>query len=244
MRKILYTLIIILIIITNQNSTFVLAETKYARIEKTTEIYKLCSSNTNLENIICLAEATYYVEIIGDFNEFLKVNYNGITGYVKKNDVKEISNIPSTPYPYNIKITMGTNCNLRETPTTRNSTSNVISTIYANNNEIKFIGRVIGEEAIDFGGNTWYYVYYNGNYGYIYNNYIKSITPIYANNESYTYAEELNNNITNPITHTPSLIIIVILSIPIVAILIILYLPIKNKRKKSKIKKTKEIEIC
>ena len=222
----------------------VFAKTHYARIEQTTNIYRTTSSSNTLDNIYCIGEETYFVEILQEYEDMYKVNYNNITGFVKKEDVKEITNTPSTPYPYNIKLNIGTNCNLRSTPTTATNTNNVISTIYANTPDIVFIGRASGEEAIDFGGNTWYYVYYQNNYGYIYNNYVSSITPIYPSIENYTYATNDSNKISNPITHTPSIIIIIILAMPLLGTLLLLYLPqkikIKSPNKRRKPIKTKE----
>ena len=215
---------------------------RFARIERTTEIFKTNTINQNLDNILCLAEETYFVELISDYDNLYKVNYNGITGYIKKTDIKEILNTPITPYPYNIKLIVDSNCNLRSTPTTKSSSNNVISTVYTTSNNITFVGRVVGEEAIDFGGNTWYYVCYNGDYGYIYNNYIKSITPIYQNTENFSYLTKVSNTIENPIKDPPSLIIMIILGIPLFVVLFILYLPNKKKPRTIKQKIIKEIE--
>lgn len=242
MRKLCIILLIINISFYTKNNLITYAnDSKFARIERTTEIFKSNSTNQNLDNILCLAEATYYVEIISDYNELYKVNYNGITGFIKKTDVKEITNTPITPYPYNIKLLINSNCNLRSSPTTKSNTNNVISTIYTTSKDITFIGRVIGEEAIDFGGNTWYYIYFNGNYGYIYNNYVKSITPIYQNTENFTYASNISSQTINPIHDPPSLMIMFVLSTPLFLVLWILYLP-KKKAKTYKNKTIKEIE--
>ena len=242
MKRLCSILILLTLSFYFQNVNICNASTnKFARIERTTEIFKTNSSSLNIDNILCLAEATYFVELISDYDEFYKVNYNGITGYIKKTDIKEISNTPITPYPYNIKLIINSNCNLRSTPTTKSNTNNVISTVYTTSENITFIGRVVGEEAIDFGGNVWYYVCFNGDYGYIYNNYVKSITPIYQNTESFTYATAINNTISNPIKDPPSLIIMFILSIPLFAVLFILYIP-KKKTKTKKQRIIKEIE--
>ena len=243
MKRLLIIVLLILISYSNSNSLIAKADSSYARIENTTELFKSNSIDTSLENILCLIEETYFVEIIADYDTLYKVSYNGVTGFVKKSAVKKISDTPTTAYPYNIKIVMNSNCNLRATPTTKSQANNVISTIYTNSNDIAFIGRAIGEEAIDFGGNTWYFVCYNGEYGYIYNNYVKSITPIYKNTEQVTYLEEISATSTNPITHTPSILIMIILSIPLILVLIILYLPNNHKKTKStKQKIIKEIE--
>ena len=66
-----------------------------------------------------------------------------------------------TPYPSNIKIVVGFDCNLRSSPTTKTNVSNIISVVNAGETNLQFIGRVFSEEAIDFGGTTWYYVNYN-----------------------------------------------------------------------------------
>lgn len=235
MKK-LIIIFVFLIIFQNTNSIIYLsADTKFARIETTTQIYKSTSNSDKLENIYCLAEESYFVEIIGDYEDYFRINYNGINGYVKKIDVKEITNTPYTPYPKNIKIIIENTCNLRSSPTTKADTNNIISVIKSNETELTFIGRTLGEEAIDFGGSTWYYVNYQGNHGYVYNKYVKSITPIYQNNEEFTYKKPSINKIENPITHTPSLLIIILLLIPFIGMLVILYLPSKfNVTKKTK----------
>lgn len=219
---------------------YTLASTRYARVSTSTEIYRSTSGSIDISNIYCLAEETYFVEIIGEYEEYYRVIYNSINGYVKRNDVQEISNTPSTPYPYNIKIVIGSNCNLRSAPTTNTSSNNILTTIYSGESNITFIGRIYSEEAIDFGGTTWYYVNYNGTYGYIYSKYCKSITPIYPNQEEVTYLSAQSSRITNPITHTPSLIIVIILLLPCIALLLILYLP-KSHKKKAKPKKSPKI---
>ncbi|MBQ7351602.1 MAG: hypothetical protein IJW59_01875 [Clostridia bacterium] len=196
-----------------------------------TNIYKTISLDNSFENIICLAEESYFVEIIVEYEQCYRVNYNQVTGFVKKADVKEISNTPLTPYPNNIKLTIGNNCNLRSSPTTQSTTTNIVIPIYTNTENIEFIGRIFGEEAIDFGGNTWYLIKHNNQYGYIYNKYVSSISPIYYNTENVSYTQEDIQSIQNPITHTPSIILIIILSIPIAITLFIFFLPQKTKHK-------------
>ena len=197
-------------------------------------------SPDTIDNIICIVEKTYFVEIISDNDSYYRVKYNGVSGYVKKNDVRIITNTPNTPYPSGVNMTIGNDCNLRLNPTTKSSTNNVITTIFKNETNITFVGRIFAEETIDFGGTTWYYVEYSGNYGYIYNKYVSHISPIYANTEKVTYKSENLTHIENPITHTPSVIIIIILLLPCIIILLVLYLPRKTKVK-NKTKKPKKI---
>lgn len=236
--KYLFLIIAIFLSLNFGKPQIVFAQEKYARAINSTNLYKLTSDN-ELGNIICVVEKTYFVQILSETGDLFKVNYNGVSGYVKKNDVKEITSKPSTPYPYNIKLTIGSDCNLRSSPTTKSQVSNILNTLRSGETNLEFVGRVYADEAIDFGGTTWYLVNYLGEYGYVYNKYVKSISPIYENTENVTFASNQDNKIQNPITHTPSLILIIIMSIPLILILFILYLPRRNnkKQKPPKVKK-------
>lgn len=232
MKKIFIISYLIAIFMCNCNNLDcnVFAKSNYARAIESTNLYRL-ANNDSITNIICLVEKSYFVEIISETDNYYKVNYNNISGYVKKNEVKKVTTTPSTPFPYNIRLVIANPCNLRSSPTNRATTNNIITTLQANESNIIFIGRIFSEEAIDFGGTTWYYVNYQGSYGYIYNKYVKSITPIYENTENITYYHESFDNIVNPITHTPSIIIVLIMFIPCIFILIILYSPRKTNKK-------------
>lgn len=231
MKLIIFAILIFLNSILPTNK-IVYAETSFAQAKKSTHLYK----NTNFldESILCIVEETYFVEILAEADNLYKVNYNNVTGFVKKNDVLEVLNIPNTPYPYNIQLEIGSDCNLRSSPTTKSKVNNILTTIYKGETNISFIGRIYADEAIDFCGTTWYYVNYNGYTGYIYNKYVKSITPIYKNTENVTFIKNEEIKLTNPIVHTPSLILILIMLIPCILIILILYLPrkfkIKNRR--------------
>lgn len=240
MKKLFLSIYLFLLCLLQNYPIFAHASTSFARAEQNINLYKLTTNSDELTDILCIVEKSYFVEIISDNGDNYRVNYNGVTGYVKKNDVKEVLNTPNTPYPYNIKLVLGSDCNLRSTPTTKSQVSNIITSLQSGESEITFIGRIFSDEAIDFGGTTWYYVYYQGNYGYIYNKYVKSITPIYENTEESIYKSDSSTTVQNPITHTPSLIIIIIMLIPCILILFILYLP-RNINKKPRREKTKKI---
>lgn len=216
---------------------------KYARaVNGNVNVYKLSTANDSIDNVLCIVEKTYFVEILSETADDYKVNYNGIVGYVKKDDVVLVSGTPTTPFPVGINLVLGSNCNLRSTPTTKSASSNVLSTLNKNESNITFIGRVFAEEVIDFGGNTWYFVIYNGEKGYIYNKYIKSASPIYPNTEEISLYKATEFTSLNPISEPSSVIIIVLLFIPCVAILLILYYPFKKFTRKSSITSTREIE--
>ena len=227
--KIVFLIILYTLTIFNQETIPVLAKSNYARAVESTNLYRYNDSDS-ISNVICIVEKSYFVEILSEYDNFYKVNYNGINGYVKKNEVKPVSNTPSTPFPINIKIIIDSSCNLRSSPTIRSTTNNIITSIRSNESDITFIGRIFSDEAIDFGGTTWYYVNYQGEYGYIYNQYVRSITPIYENTEKSEFVSQ-TSELINPITHTPSLIIIIVMFIPCILILIILYNPRKQHKR-------------
>ena len=231
MKRLIIFIFISIISIYIIPSKSVYANDQYARVETATNLYKLSTTTNELTEIYCIIEKSYYVKIINNNGNSYKVNYNGQIGYVKKNDVKLVSNTPNTPFPSNIKIVIGSDCNLRTSPTTKSTSNNILTTLKKNESNIIFIGRIFADEAIDFGGTTWYYIKYGEYTGYIYNKYVKSITPIYENSESFNYyIEPLSANV-NPLTNTPSLILVAILLLPVIAILLILYLPRKHINK-------------
>lgn len=237
MKIIFISLILAFSIFVKPNFAIISAnDFKYARATNgNVNLYKLSTTNDSIDNIICIIEKTYFVEIISESDIDYKVNYNGVTGYVKKDDVVPVSGTPTTPYPVNINLVVGSNCNLRKTPTTKSTASNIVSTIPKGETNIVFIGRVFSEEVIDFGGTTWYYVAYNGEKGYIYNQYLKSASPIYQNLEELPLYENLQNVELKPLSNANTLAIIILLFIPCIGILVILYLPkglILNSRKK------------
>ena len=240
MKKLVIIICLLMILNITFLHTTTIASSTYARIMNESNLYKSADTSDTIDNIICIIEKSYFVEIISDNDKVYKVKYNGAIGYVKKNDVQIINDIPNTPYPSGVNITIGTDCNLRSSPTTKSNKNNIITTIYRNETNINFIGRIYAEETIDFGGTIWYYISYNGYTGYIYNKYVSHITPIYANTEKVTYKSDNLTHIENPITHLPSIIIILILFAPCILILFILYFP-RNRKLKNKIAKSKKI---
>ena len=74
MKRLLIIILLILISYSNSNSLIAKADSSYARIENTTELFKSNSIDTSLENILCLIEETYFVEIIADYDTLYKVS--------------------------------------------------------------------------------------------------------------------------------------------------------------------------
>lgn len=240
--KITTLLFIVFILIINFNFTICYSNsTTYARINKNNQyLYKTPSSVETYDNIICFLENTYFVEILNKFDSFYQVNYNNLIGYVKFSSVSLVLTAPQSPYPTaNIK-TVESNCNLRSTPEVLNKPSNTLTIIPANSTNIIYYGKIYGDEAIDFSGNTWYYVNYMGVSGYVYSSYIKNISSIYPNIEEINYINSLSTDIEiNPLSNPSCVIIIILISLPALFIVYFLYKSPKVKIKKKNSQKTK-----
>jgi hypothetical protein len=127
-------------------------------------------------------------------------------------------------------LTVNNNIYLRSTPEKNN---NNLSIIPPNCTNLKYIGKVYGEQLDDFRQNLWYFVEYQGVYGYVYGDYVKSVSNIYPNIEEISF---LNNSdfddIINPLSDTTSTLIVVGMLLPILLIMYLIY----KKPKKAKFK--------
>lgn len=218
----------------------------FARIiDDSTYLYKTASTDNSIKNIICAMENTYYVEILLTYDEdFYKVNYNGISGFVLRKNVKKVSGIPENPYPHDVDmLTINNNVYLRSTP--EKTDTNNLTIIPSNTTKLKYIGKVYGEQVDDFRQNIWYFVEYEGIFGYIYGEYLKSVSSVHPNIEQLSY---LNNSdfddVINPLSDGTCAIIITLLLLPTLIIIFLIYKkPTKRKEKfKEKIVVIKEYD--
>ncbi len=241
MRKLYITLFVILLLMPPTHLVY--ASNSYARITAPlAHLYHRASIEIE-DNVICNLEQTYFVEITLDYDaDFYKVLYNGIAGYVLKKDVTKVVGTPYTPFPKSNITTINNKCYLRSSP--KISENNIVTVIPDNCTNLTYIGKIYGEEAIDYQGNLWYLVSYYGVQGYIYSKYIAEISTIAMNSE---IIDEIANNeigYTNPLNNTECAIIIAGLSLPIILLIIIMYIQPKDhvvKNKGQKVKKPKEI---
>ena len=226
MCKIILILMMILIPYFQPTKSAYCESTQYAQIISSGEfLYRYDVYDTHYDNLICLLENTYYVEILGETEDAYRVNYNGVGGYVKHTTVRKVKGTPITPYPTDIRLlTYSKNCYLRSTPQVNND--NKISILPANCESLKYIGKTLGETVEDFGKNTWYYVEYLNVKGYIYSSYVTSISSVFPNGETLGFIEDTPRTI-NPLTNTECIIIVVLLTLPT---LLILYLMFRKPR--------------
>ena len=216
---------------------------QWAQIKNSnTYLYKSAELNSSINNKWCLIENTYFVKILNNYNsEYYKVEYNGINGFVKKTEIYLVNETPTMPYPSTTTFAVGkTNCYMRSKPQIKDNTYNTICVVPANTTGLKYIGKTIGEEAIDFKGCVWYLAEYNGCVGYIYSAYTTSINPIKENVEQVSVFVGNDFSKINPLTNLTCVVLIVITLIPCLIILFMLYFPRHNKVKQQvKVKKLK-----
>ena len=229
MKKIIiliFGVTISIIFFNQQKNSYAYAEQNhFAQImQSETYIYK----NTNKEKLFLLPR-TYFVTLLDEHEDMYKVEYNGIVGYVDKNNVSCVLNTPKTLYP------------TRTLRIYSNEGSAIYNSPYKNAKQIgnaptmvniNFFGTLYGEESIEGRGSDWYYISttINGEkvYGYVYGGLCDKISKLEINTESVTYIENINfTNSTSVSTATPTQISIttVIVSLSCLMLLIMLFVP-------------------
>src|SRR5690554_7202741 len=118
----------------------------YARVKaNNTHLYRTAHINESLENKWCLLPQTFFVKILDNFNDiFYKVEYKSIVGYVKKEHVNLVNEIPINPYPpqtiFALKPTIG--AHLRVVPKQNSSLSNTVATIPQGTTNLIYLGKI------------------------------------------------------------------------------------------------------
>lgn len=153
-------------------------------------LYVFPSDSQDYSNTLFIIEPSYFVKLLEKPNEdFYKVEYNSITGYVKCLDVSLVDNTPLKPYLKDITFEIKNNCSayLRSEPSTKNS-KNILKILPAGTKNIEYLGKISGEESISNLGNIWYYckitdINDNLSYGYVYSSLTTNLSTISLNTE-------------------------------------------------------------
>ncbi len=218
-------IILLLYFLTNQTPIY--ADTpQYARLTTNANLYKNSSINIHNNGVWCTMESSYFVEIILDFSpELYKVRYNGLIGYVEKEHVVPIYNIPSNPYPSSITTDIIISCYLRSTPEIKDT--NTLTTL-SKDTTITFLAKIDGQSVMDFQGSTWYLVSYNDLIGYVYSGYTSRIATIMPNIEEVSYTiPQISTNTITPFNHIESIWLTLLALLPTLLIIFLLYKPKK-----------------
>lgn len=153
-------------------------------------LYKYLTDDPQLSSKYFLLEKTYFVKVIESADEnFYKVEYNKIVGYVKKSQIEFVEEVPELPFLENITfdIHSASNVELRTEPSTKGGIGSILISIPAGQKDLTYIGKITGEESISGLGNIWYYCSYNFEgkdiCGYVYAPLTLNLTPICENSQ-------------------------------------------------------------
>ena len=211
----------------------------YARItEDETYLYKTSTHSADISNIYFELEKTYFVKILDIVDDFYKVKYQNVVGYVIAAQVLKVNGTPNLPYPENItfQVNSALNTKLRTSPQMSDE-SNVIGVLPSSNLSLNYLGKIQGEESIKSLGSDWYYCYYNYEnsgciLGYVYAPLTENLTPIFANTETFPDKSEISETITPQMpSETQNLFLVIVMCLPAVIIFVVLVIPFNKKNK-------------
>jgi hypothetical protein len=210
-------------------SVSVVDEPCFARVKyNNVLLYKTPTQNNNYENVFCLLEPSYFVEVVKDESQlFFKVHYLNLVGYTLKSQVECVFETPLTPYPANITLatTNFSSVVMRQEPTTKDSNAIII---LEPNSTLTYYGKIAGQTATEGLGNLWYYVSYESLEGekvdgYVYSALTHNFTPILENVEQTSLTEYgAANRINTFLNIKPQFhfILIALTFVPLVVVLI------------------------
>ena len=216
---------------------------QYCRItEESTLIYKSANISDDLSNIYFELTSTYFAQILGTENEFYKVNYDGITGYVLKDEVTIVYGTPTTPFPEDItfQINASASAVIRSIPSVEGNYLGLLPC----NTTLSYFGKVEGTEAISGLGKYWFFVTYTSFEqgvisGYVYAPLTENLTEIPPNMEELStipVGGSVDDILSPELLNINNLLLIAGLSIGALVLLLLLIAPMrKNKKERLKL---------
>lgn len=207
-------------------------------------LYKQALDIDDYSNVYFTLPRTYFVELLDDQGIFYLVNYNGITGYVKKESVQTVAETPQNPYLSNIsfRIYSEQSRSLRTEPTEDGGAATQITYIPLLNRNLTYYGTIAGQSLIDGRTNVWYYCKYTADqdyYGYVYSDFCDEMSTITDNTEDVSYISGPSfgppqEEQSLPINDNTTTIVVCILSVPalVFVFMILKSSIILNKEKK------------
>lgn len=247
--------------IKTSHATTVVTSLQYARITRSNIAFYDIPSITD-GNVMFYPEISYFVQILQpEQDNFYKVKYKEVEGYILSSDLVFVSGQPKNPYPEQIgvKILANGGLNLRSSPST-SGPFNILQTLPFLESNIEYLGIVHGEEYVPNMGDIWYYCRYFDNqeniYGYLYAVYCYPIGAIMPNTEEFeivdkpyfpeeTVQTQTNSDVLSTLPKQAQIVIIFLVCLPCILIVYLLFKPTKlavdvGKNKKKKIKRLKK----
>lgn len=220
-------LLILLCLSLNTTSTaYAAQENHFAQITQSgVYLYK----NTTGEKLFELPES-YFVSVISERDDYYAVVYNNIHGYVRRTDIRFISEVPKTPYltSSTFRVFSSEGCYIYKLPSSRSSRLTRVD-LYSS---LPYIGVIEGEELVPGRGNEWYYTMTTTSsgeiiYGYIYSGLCDNFSSYTLNTEKVTYIEKVSMQSTEERQEGQSSFFAILIGVLTLSALILylLYLP-------------------
>lgn len=247
-----------LIVLADQN--YVAGSPQYARVKTANvKLYKTPTEVEEYSNYHFIIPETYFVELLSYENDnFFQARYLDVYGYVKINEVQCVKGIPLNPFvsKASFRVFAPNGLELRSSPSQSDGLNTLASINFLETN-LQYYGKIIGEEAIVYKGNEWYFCKYfkNGTEqnGYVYSVFCDLLTTISANTEILEYVEkptfevqntsaevEQNNTSISNLPSITQIIIIVAVCIPCILIIYLLFRPTRITARNYKEKKQRK----
>ena len=151
--------------------TFAVVAAPTCAVAETTEWVRVVDegvflyANNYSSKVVCILEKSYYLQVISEADTMLFVTIMGtnsafpaISGYVWTSQVKKCKTAPQTPYYPTETVTVDTDSAAVKLSPVPSAETLVVAT---NTQRLSYYGQIISY------GETWYYVYYGGKFGYV-----------------------------------------------------------------------------
>ncbi len=188
----------------------------------------LCSSPSENSSLFEIPYS-YFVKVESVVDDYYKVSYNGISGYVKKDKATLMNGVPQNPYA-NATFKVFVPYYLYQNPS-QNSSAVAIGT----NTTFTYYGTKIGEQ-VSSTSNIWYYASATvdgaTHFGYVFSGVTDYLSNIQINNESFKVISDKDlssapNSELKRLSTGTKIMLIVSISIPSLLILYFLIKPTK-----------------
>lgn len=229
----------------NINCIYAESKVQYAKIvSSNVKLYRTVSGNEDYSNIYFIIPQSYFVILQPcDDEDYYLATYIDVTGYVKRNEVQCVKGTPINPFVNkNFRVFIPGGVDLRSSPT--QSELNSVAPLQFLETNLKYYGKIDGEEAISYRSTVWYYCKYykNGTSqpGYVYSAFCDLLTTIQENTEMLEYIDEPefeiqqtstdptnNGGIFSSLPSATQIIIIVAVCLPCIFIIYLLFKPTK-----------------
>ena len=225
------------------------ATSQFAKVKDNCTLYKTETiTNNALTNIYFTVPKGYFVTILATFDAAFKVKYGDIIGFIDKQSANIVSLTPKQPtltgLTFAIKPDAGTQ--IRQTPTAAD-TSNILSPVPANSQNITYIAQINGEIPTGGVSDVWYYAEFTPTFnptctyrGYIYSERATGLPPIPNNleNDVLPDADATTTTTDETLSISPATrgVLIALICLPVVIVFVLMLTKhAKSKREKASI---------